>query len=240
MNHLNSAAFLNKFSTLLRTKMREQYTSFKLGHVGQPTFEDLLIFVHCVSIDLKSDPDCWKEMNQEKKTEENRSRSDKKVPPPRVSVKEQNSTPLTSTQRPRNSNSNQPPRMDYPCNYYHQNGYTLYKCNEYMALNRQQWEHVIAQRNWCTNCFSLKHTLIGCPSLKTCLMCQGNITDTFALSNIHRTIHHALLLVVWHVTLRTLQLQPPPEVPLFRIAYWVRSLWKLLPWPPVNTCGWML
>ena len=60
MNHMNSTAFLNKFSARLPAKIREQYTSFKLGRVGQPTSEDLLTFVQRVSIDLKSDPDAGK------------------------------------------------------------------------------------------------------------------------------------------------------------------------------------
>ena len=67
MNHLNSAAFLNKGSVRLPAKIREHYTSFKLGRVGQSTFQDQLTVIQCASIDIKSDLDRWKVMNQEKK-----------------------------------------------------------------------------------------------------------------------------------------------------------------------------
>ena len=165
-----------------------------------------MTFVKQATAQFESDPDVWKDTLSGTKIDDRNKRSDKKVaPPPRVLVAEQNSTSSMSTP-PRDSNSN---KADYPGLYCHVKGHHLYKCNEYMALNRQRREHAFAERNLCTNCISLRHTLAVFPSLRTCRPCLGKHHGTLCSVKIRRAIHHALLLEVLHTILQALQLHPP-------------------------------
>ena len=113
---------------------------------GPTIFRGLITFIQRAAATVEGDPESWKDTIQKKKTDDNRSHSEKKYLP-RISYTVENSKPSTSTNQ-QNNNDNRSQQIDYTdftWQYCHKLRDTFYKCVDFRALNPRQRRIVFAE-----------------------------------------------------------------------------------------------